>query len=99
MNGANCYQVYKWMHEKLGLTGVTELVYACIFGCTGTENGEYAGSARELADFIGYAPLTVYKALRSLTEKGYIIKREFTDPELKIKRCAYRAEMACRGNL
>lgn len=81
------YTVYRWMHEKLQLNYVKKEVFACIYGCY-LNGQEYTGSAPELANFTGYKPLTVYKALKELTGMGYLIKRDFIENGLR--RCAYR---------
>lgn len=73
----NFYQIQGWMINQLGLKGVALSVYAIIYGFTQDGETEYTGSVQYLCDFCGgVSRPTIIKALRDLTEKGYLHRRE-----------------------
>lgn len=89
VKGWKSYQVYRWMHDELHISGARELIFAVIYKCT-QEEGEYTGSANELAQLIGYQSITVSVNLKALTESEYLLKRYYTDKRYGVRRCAYR---------
>ena len=73
----NYYQISGFMINRLGLKGVALNVYAIIYGFSQDGENEYTGSLQYLCDFCGgVSKPTVIKALKELTEAGYIIRRE-----------------------
>lgn len=88
VNPQNFYVVQGWMVSDLGLKGNELAVYAIIYGFSQAEQQYYTGSAQYLADWIQSSKRTVLAALKSLTEKGCIEKRERI--ENGVKFCDYR---------
>lgn len=73
----NYYQISGWMINRLHLKGVSLSAYAIIYGFTQDGENEFTGSLQYLCDFCGgVSKPTIIKALKELTEKGYIIRRE-----------------------
>lgn len=73
----NYYQVSGFMITRLGLKGVPLNVYAIIYGFSQDGESEYTGSLQYLCDFCGgVSKPTVIKALKTLTDAGYILRRE-----------------------
>ena len=64
------------MLTDLKLKGNELLIYACIYGFSQTENQVFNGGLQYLADWVNSTKQSVIKCLKSLEEKGYIIKRE-----------------------
>ena len=85
----NYISVQGWMIRDLGLKGNELLIYACIYGFSQAENQVFNGSLQYLADWINGSKRCVMNCLKSLTEKGYIVK----DEEIKngVKFCSYYA--------
>ena len=67
------YIVYDFMVDELKLSGATLLVYALIYSFTNAESECY-GSLEYIADRVGASRTTVYRSLKELTRKNYIIK-------------------------
>ena len=65
--------VYDFMVDELKLGGATLLVYALIYSFTNAESECY-GSLEYIADRVGASRTTVYRSLKELTRKNYIIK-------------------------
>lgn len=72
----NYITVQGFMLTDLKLKGNELLIYACIYGFSQTENQVFNGGLRYLADWVNSTKQSVIKCLKSLEEKGYIIKRE-----------------------
>lgn len=73
----NYYVIQGFMINRLGLKGVALSVYAVIYGFSQDGENEFTGSLQYLCDFTGgTSKPTIIKALKELTEKQYIIKRE-----------------------
>ena len=64
------------MLTDLKLKGNELLIYACIYGFSQTENQVFNGGLQYLADWVNSTKQSVIKCLKSLEEKGYIIKKE-----------------------
>ena len=64
------------MLTDLKLKGNELLIYACIYGFSQTENQVFNGGLQYLADWVNSTKQSVIKCLKSLEEKGFIIKRE-----------------------
>ena len=65
--------VYDFMVDELKLSGATLLVYALIYSFTNAESECY-GSLEYIAERVGASRTTVYRSLKELTRKNYIIK-------------------------
>lgn len=73
----NYYQISGFMINRLGLKGVPLNVYAIIYGFSQDGESEFTGSLQYLCDFCGgVSKPTIIKALKDLTEAGYILRRE-----------------------
>lgn len=81
--------VHGWMILDLGLKGNELLVYACIYGFSQAENQIFSGSLQYLADWTNSTKQGVIKCLKSLVEKGYIVKDEKLINGVKF--CEYHA--------
>ena len=72
----NYNNVQGWMVTELKLFGGELLIYSAIYGFTQEQNQWYTGARQYLADWTGCTKQTVTKYLKSLVEKGLIIRRE-----------------------
>lgn len=70
-----CFEIYNWMYKRLGLKGAELQIYAIIYSFS-SSGKPFTGSINWICDFIGTNYKTVIKYLKSLTEKGYIIKKD-----------------------
>ena len=94
----NYYQIQGFMINRLGLKGVSLSVYAIIYGFSQDGETEYKGSLQYLCDFLGgVSKPTVIKALKELTEKDYIIRREEIINNVLFAR--YKANLPLLKNL
>ena len=85
----NFIVVQGWMIRDLQLKGNELIIYACIYGFSQAENQVFSGSLQYLADWTNSTKQGVVKSLKSLTEKGYIVK---TDRIINgVKFCEYYA--------
>lgn len=92
INDENYYQIQGFMINRLGLKGVPLNVYAIIYGFSQDGESEYTGSLQYLCDFCGgVSKPTVINALKTLTETGYIIRREEYINSILLPR--YRANL------
>lgn len=77
INDNNYYVINGWMINRLRLKGVSLSAYAIIYGFSQDGENEFTGSLQYLCDFCGgVSKPTIIKALKELTEKKYIIRRE-----------------------
>ena len=76
VNRDNFIVIQGWMLTDLKLKGNELLVYACIYGFSQAENQVFSGSLQYLADWTNSTKQGVMKNLKSLEEKGYIVKNE-----------------------
>lgn len=81
--------IHGWMVNELDLKGNELLIYAVIYGFSQTENQRFSGSLQYLADWTNSTKQGVIKNLKSLIEKGLIIKEEKKYNEVKF--CEYYA--------
>lgn len=73
----NYYVTNGWMVNELGLNGRELQVYAIIYGFTQDEETEFNGSLNYIAEWLGTSSRhTVTRAIKTLTEKGLITKRQ-----------------------
>ena len=76
-----------WMLTDLDLKGNELIIYACIYGFSQAEDQVFSGSLQYLADWTNSTKQSVSKCLKSLVEKGYIVK---TDKLINgVKFCEY----------
>ena len=71
---SNYVVIQGWMLTRLGLKGNELLIYAVIHGFTQNGKTEFVGSMKYLADWTNSTVESVRKCIKSLIDKGYIIK-------------------------
>ncbi len=76
VNRDNYIVIQGWMLTDLKLKGNELIVYASIYGFSQAENQVFSGSLQYLADWTNSTKQGVMKNLKSLEEKGYIVKTE-----------------------
>lgn len=76
VNRDNYIVVQGWMLTDLKLKGNELIIYACIYGFSQAEGQTFTGSLQYLADWTNSTKQGVLKALKSLVEKQYIVKKE-----------------------
>lgn len=64
-----------WQVAGLGLKGNELIIYACIYGFS-QDDQKFSGSLQYLADWTNSTKQGVIKCLKSLVEKGLIVKEE-----------------------
>ena len=67
------FTLHSFMQEELGLSGVTLMVYALIYSFT-RAGSDCHGSLSYIAERVGASTRSVQRALKELTDKGYITK-------------------------
>ena len=72
----NYITIQGFMVNELNLKGNELIIYACIYGFSQTENQLFTGSLQYLADWTNSTKQGVIKNLKSLVEKGYIVKKD-----------------------
>ena len=98
----NFYTVLGWMLNVLELKGNELIIFAIIYSFSQDGESEFNGSLTYLQNFSNIkSQNTVMATLKSLTDKNYIIKREYM--KNNVKRVAYRANLEfidkCKGAL
>lgn len=71
---SNYVVIQGWMLTRLGLKGNDLLIYAVIYGFTQNGETEFVGSMKYLADWTNSTVESVRKCIKSLIDKGYIVK-------------------------
>lgn len=84
----NYIMIQGWMINELKLKGNDLMVYAVIYGFSQAEDQCYSGSLQYLADWCGSSKQGIMKNLKSLLDKGLIIKEEIFKNNVKF--CEYR---------
>ena len=85
----NYVNIAGWMVAELHLKGNELFIYAIIYGFSQAENQSFSGSLQYLADWCNSTKQGVLKNLKSLCEKGLIIKND--NMINGVKFCEYRA--------
>ena len=89
VNKENYITIQGWMLTDLNLKGNELIIYACIYGFSQAENQVFNGSLQYLADWTNSTKQGVVKCLKSLVEKGLIVKKDnFING---VKFCEYHA--------
>lgn len=91
----NFIVIQGWMLTDLKLKGNEIIVYACIYGFSQAEGHAFSGSLRYLADWTNSTKQGVMKSLKSLIEKGHIIKT--VNVVNGVRFCEYRATKSMGG--
>lgn len=76
VNRENYIALQGWMLTDLKLKGNELIIYACIYGFSQAENQVFNGSLKYLADWTNSTKQGVMKCLKSLEEKGFIVKKD-----------------------
>lgn len=84
----NYINIQGWMVTELNLKGNELIIYACIYGFSQAEGQAFSGRLKYLADWTNSTKYGVTKCLKSLIEKGYIVKDE--EYINNVKCCKYR---------
>ena len=72
----NYITIQGWMINELDLKGNELIIYSIIYGFSQAENQIYNGSLQYLADWTNSTKQGVLKNLKSLVDKGYIVKND-----------------------
>lgn len=80
------FSIQAWMVTKLNLKGAERDVYAIIYGYSQDGESDYHGSLAYMAELTGYSRNSICTALKSLTEKGLILKTEKYVNNIKLVR-------------
>lgn len=81
--------MHGWMVNDLNLKGNELIIYSIIYGFSQAENQKFTGSLQYLADWANSTKQGVQKNLKSLLEKGFIIKNDKIINGVKF--CEYQA--------
>ena len=76
MKSENYIVIHGWMINELELKGNDLLVYAVIYGFSQTEGQKFTGSLQYLADWCNSTKQGILKNLKTLIDKGLIVKEE-----------------------
>ena len=71
---SNYVVIQGWMITRLGLKGNELMIYAVIYGFSQNGETEFVGSMKYLADWTNSTVESVRKCIKSLIDKGYIVK-------------------------
>ena len=97
MNNDNFYTIQGWMINDLKLNSNELICYAVINGFSQDGKSLYMGSLAYLQKWMNVTQPTVIKALKSLVEKGLIIKHEVV--ENNVKSCYYQIDKRTKETL
>ena len=92
----NYATILGFMTQDLNLKGNELIIYAIIYGFSQSEEQTFRGSLQYLAEWTGSTRQSVLRTLKSLTDKGFIDKREVTRGGVKF--CEYSAKRGCYQN-
>lgn len=107
----NYIAVQGWMIRDLQLKGNELIIYACIYGFSQAENQVFSGSLQYLADWTNSTKQGVTKCLKSLIEKGFIVKSDKVINGVKfceyyatkldgvLNKVAYPMQQSCMGGI
>lgn len=86
MNDDNYVVIQGWMCNALKLSGNELLVFALIYGFSQDGESEFCGSRTYISNTFNISKPTVDKAIKSLIEKGLIIKSVTSINDMQINR-------------
>lgn len=93
----NFINIQGWMVTELKLSGNELFVFAIIYGFTQDGEQWFEGSRQYLADWCNSTKPGIQKNLKSLTEKGYLLKEEVFINNVKF--CKYKANPEILGEI
>lgn len=76
MEDTSYVTIQGFMRTKLGLSGNDLIVYAIIYGFSQGNQGKFTGSLQYLADWCGATRRGIQKNLKTLVDRGLVIKDE-----------------------
>lgn len=76
MNRNSYITIQGWMVTDLHLSGTELLVYAIIYGFSQDDTSSFEGTWSYLEEWTNASRSTIYRTLKSLTDKGYVTKTE-----------------------
>lgn len=95
----DCYvTIPMWMITELGLKGSELIIYAVIFGFSQDGSTMYTGSAQYLADWTNTTKQSVFKVLKSLTDRKLIIRHEETRNGVMFVSYSYNPDALVTGD-
>ena len=68
-----------WMRAELGLRGNELMAYALVYGFSQTTGQSFTGSIQYVADWLGCSESTARRALRSLVDRGLLVREDCLD--------------------
>lgn len=86
------------MVTELGLKGSELIIYAVIFGFSQDGSTMYTGSAQYLADWTNTTKQSVFKVLKSLTDRKLIIRHEETRNGVMFVSYSYNPDALVTGD-
>lgn len=86
MKDNNFIVIQGWMCNELKLTGNELLVFALVYGFSQDGESEFSGSRSYISNTLNISKPTVDKALKSLCDKGYILKHQMIINDVQINR-------------
>lgn len=89
VNSDGYINIQGWMVSELNLKGNELLIYAIIYGFSQDGESRFTGSLQYLADWTNSTKQGVQKVLKSLMEKGLLVKEEKVINNIKF--CEYKA--------
>lgn len=93
MKRENYLTIQGFMIKDLHLKGNELLVYALIYGFSQEEHCKFTGSLSYIAEWISSSNQTVINTLKSLIEKGLIIKEQKTINNILVNEYKVRTEV------
>ena len=85
------FVVQSWMVNQLGLKSIERDCFAIIYGYSMDGESDFHGSLSYLSELTGYSKNSVCTALKSLVDKGLIIKKD--EVINNIKFCRYTSNL------
>lgn len=85
------FVVQSWMVNQLGLKSVERDCFAIIYGYSMDGESDFHGSLSYLSEITGYSKNSICTALKSLVDKGFIIKKD--EIINNIKFCRYTSSL------
>lgn len=94
MKENNFITIPAFLRSKLDLKGSELIITALIYGFSQDGESWFSANTDYIADWAGIANKNVLRSLKSLTEKGILIKKDVYVSNI-VKRCYYRFNLDC----
>ena len=85
--------IQKWMVSELELKGSELIIYAIIYESSKDGSAMFTGSAKYLADWTNTTKQSVFKVLKSLTDRKLIIRHEETRNNVLFVSYSYNPDL------